>query len=137
MPNTLDSINETRELVDHLINKTLAKKLDWTLAKREFAQVSYPEDPSDVFEVSLGSEFTVQIYSFEKRSTGEGYGVKTRDKDTDLLRVELDTNPRFGYSLPGEAELASELARLHELARRSVFGIDTKLNQVKNLLMAL
>jgi len=133
MPNTLDSITEARELVDQLIDKTLAKKLIWTKA--------VPPDPYtfDVFGVSLGFEFTFQIYGFDKSSTGagEGYGVRMSTSVTDLLRVELDTKPRFGYSLPGEAELASELARLHELARRSVFGIDTKLNQAKNLLLAL
>jgi hypothetical protein len=121
MPNTLDNISEARELVSQLIDKTLAKKLEWTQGDKAIS------GELSLFEAGVGTEFTIKVFSTSRYTTGEGYGIE----------MELESSPRYGYSLPGELELAQELTRLHELARRSVFGVDSKVSKAKSLLLSL
>ncbi len=139
MPNTLDSINEARELVDQLIEKTRSKKLDWHegVPGEGVPGDIGSEEAEKAFFVTIG-DFNFIIYSFDTYPPEPGFGILTRDQSgAILLHIQLATRPKFGFSLPGELELSVELARLHELARRSVFGIDSKLSRAKSLLLAL
>jgi hypothetical protein len=132
MPNTLDNISEARELVSQLIDKTLAKKLEWTQGDNATS------GELSLFEAGVGTEFTIKVFSLSRYPTGEGYGIEMIEgSGAQVLRVELESSPRYGYSLPGELELAQELTRLHELARRSVFGVDSKVSKAKSLLLSL
>ena len=124
MTNTQESVNEARALADQLIDKTQSKKLAWIPTSE------YPND----FHVTIDGGFGFTIYE----SMDDGFGISMVDRDgVELLRAEVESNPKYGYSLSGEQALSITLRRLHELARRQVLDVDRKVNEARSLLQRL
>jgi hypothetical protein len=122
MANTPETIIEAHTFSDQLIEKTLAKKLIWA------------QEAQNDFWVKVGG-FRFNVYRWENNG---GHGIAMQDESgSELLRVDVPFQPRYGYSSSGEEQLSVTLARLHELARRKALDVDSKVNQAKNLLLAL
>jgi hypothetical protein len=123
MTNTQESIIEAIELAQQLIAKTSEQKLTWS-----------PQlVPQDAFQSSLGRDFNFSIVK-----TDDGYLFSMRDaENNDLVLVEVESNPRYGYSFANERQLNDILADLYELARRNALKVEDKVLQAKNLLNSL
>jgi hypothetical protein len=130
MNNSQQSVIEALELVRQLTEKTIEKKIAWNTA------IASPDE----FSVTIGNGFRFTVYSLE----GGGIGISMQQAGhpnlmglVDLLRAEVEANPRYGYSVSGEQELFSALATLHELSRRSALDVDKRVAEVRGLLDSL
>jgi len=55
----------------------------------------------------------------------------------ELLHVQVELEPPYGFGSIDEASLAKELPNLYEYARRSALKVDTKVSEARELLLSL
>jgi hypothetical protein len=111
------------ELVLPLIEKTKSQKLTWGKSLRL----------TNSFEASVQEEFKFII-----AKTGDGYEFMMMDKqEMELLDIEVEANPRYGYETSEDEKLRNVLADLYDRSRRSALNVDRKVEQARSILQAL
>jgi hypothetical protein len=123
MNNSESSVSEALELAQPLIEKTTSQKLSWTARF----------DAPDAFEAAVQGEFRFII-----SKARDGYEFRMLDKENnDLLDVEIEADPKYGYQSLEDRRLRDVLSELYEKSRRSAYKIDLKVQHARSLLKAL
>jgi len=144
MKNSAYSIKEASSLVAHLIPLSAEGKLLWRTGSPIALKslFSGAEEGAFFATQSLGSYFaelpddlTVELCNSPHALTFTLKGTDEQlQKRVELLAVSLEHEPKFGYDLPGESELYTQLSELYEYVRRSTLNIDQRLASVKSYL---
>jgi hypothetical protein len=123
MTNTQEGVIEGLDLASRLVEKTESKKLTWTKTL-----------VGSAFTASVGSKLHFAVYA----TPDNELGLSMQDQDGDeILKVQVEVRPRYGYALRGEESLAASLERLFDLARRSALNVDQKVEYARSLLQSL
>lgn len=124
------AMKELSEVVQKLYDRSLEQKITWEESLNIFSPGR--DGVVEALETDLGSDLAAVIEVTEAKIF---LFLSPKENSTRLLEIGFDRKPpRFGFDSREEELTFQRLVSLHELARRSAFRIDEKVERVKEFL---
>jgi hypothetical protein len=124
------AIKELSEIVGKLYDRSLEGKIIWEESLTIFSPSR--DGVIEALDTDLGSGLQAVI---EVTDSKVFFFLTPTENSTRLLEIEFDRKPpRFGFDSRMEEATYQRLVSLHELARRSAFHIDERVERVKDFL---